>query len=210
MKLLTLLSAAFMLSTASLTQASDLQIGSVAIYSNGQVKKLVEKSPQWTRWESARKRVYKQSLLPYLPTLEYQRFPPERGGYTRSVDMAKVSQLVPFGQSQDIAFTIRRTKSDGASSQRHWRCSYEGRGQQALMGREWRVDNYSCTRTNPFSKQPFRERREVSYAPDLGVVLKEAVTRRGGRSKVTRLEYLLAPKEASAERIADIVKDLRN
>ncbi|WP_432696722.1 hypothetical protein ACQUQP_19655 [Marinobacterium sp. YM272] len=210
MKLLTSIFAVLLLSVVTLVQATELQTGSVAIYSNGQVKKLVEQTPDWTLWESARKRLYRLSFLPYFPTLEYQRFPRERGGYTRHIDLTKVPLLMPFGDSKSIAFISQRTKTDGTSAQRHWRCRYDGKARESLMEREWLVENYSCNRFNPFSKKPFKERREISYAPDLGMVVKESVSRPGRQIKVTRLEYLLNPKEANANLIADMVKGLRH
>ncbi len=190
-------------------QAAELQTGTVVIYSNGQVKKLVEKSPDWTLWESSRKRLYRLSTLPYFPTLEYQRFPPERGGYTRNIDLTNVPLLIPFGDRRSIAYISSRTRTDGTSTQRHWRCRYEGQGRESLMKRDWVVENYSCNRFNPFSKKPFKEQKKISYATDLGMVVKESVSRPGRQTKVTRLEYLLRPEEANAKLIADIVKGLR-
>lgn len=208
-KLSTVILAGVVLSTAAPLYAGDLQLGAVAIYSNGQVKKLVQHGPDWTLWESARKRLYKESYLPYLPTLEYRRFPAESGGYTRRVVAGDATQLVPFGDRRSVDFTIDRSKSDGTRDQRYWRCSYEGKGQESVMGTRWAVQLYRCTRFNSASGGEVKELREISYAAGPKVVVKETVSRPGKESKVTRLEYLLSPHEASYERIADLVKTLR-
>ncbi|MBV1786823.1 hypothetical protein KQ940_02020 [Marinobacterium sp. D7] len=209
MKLSTVILAGVALSTAAPLYAGELPLGAVAIYSNGQVRKLVQQGPDWTLWESARKRLYKESYLPYLPTLEYRRFPAESGGYTQRVVAGDVAQLVPFGDRRSVDFTVDRRKSDGTSDQRQWRCSYEGTGRESLMDRSLGVQLYRCTRFAATSGSEIKELREISYAPDPGIQVKETVSRPGRESEVTRLEYLLSPQEASYERIADLVKALR-
>ncbi|GGC04632.1 hypothetical protein GCM10011352_33540 [Marinobacterium zhoushanense] len=212
MKLSTFVFAGIVLSMTTQLYADELPLGSVAIYSNGQVKKLVQNGPDWTLWESARKRLYKESYLPYLPTLEYRRFPAERGGYTRRVVSGDAAQLVPFGDQQSVTFTIDRMKSDGSSDQRRWRCNYEGTGQESLMETNWAVQLFSCSRFGSSSggAVKLKEQREISYAPELGIVVKEILSRPRKGTKVTRLQYLLSPQEASYQRIADLVKTLRN
>lgn len=210
MKRLAALCACLLFLCAPPLLANELQTGSVAIYSNGQVKKLVAQKPGWTRWESARKRSYTLSYLPYLPTLEYQRFPPERGGYSRQVNLTDPLELVPFGNETSISFVLNRIKSDGSSSKRHWRCRYQGKGYETMQERRWSVENYRCTRFNPFSRKSFSRQRDLSYSPDLGMIITETLTRRGQPAKETRLEYLLAPEQASAEVIAELVKGLKN
>lgn len=78
------------------------------------------------------------------------------------------------------------------------------------MEQNQRVLRYSCKRVNPFSRSPLKETREITFAPDLGVVVQETVLRPGRQDKTSRLEYLLPPNEASYARIAELVKDLRD
>jgi hypothetical protein len=196
---------------ASSAQAGQ-PIGTVAIYSDGQVEKLIEVGKEWTLWEDQRKRRYKKSYLPFLPPLAYQKFPDRTQGYTHGLMFGAPKTLQPYGSNRSVKFDLLRTNTASAStSKRYWSCAYTGRGGFSLGKKKFKTQNYSCFRVI-YKKEIYPERREVvdlKYSPTLNLVVDRSWSDTRGDSERVKLSRLLSPEKATAKRISRTVYKLR-
>ena len=187
-----------------------LKPGSVVIYTDGDVEKLVEQNEEWSLWEDQRKRRYKRSYLPYFPVLEYRRFKESPSGYDQFVSDMRAVELKPFSSRESVQFTlIRRDLNKGARSS-HWRCSYAGQSSYRLSKQDLVTEDYSCTRflVDKRHIQKVREKLVVSYSPSLNLVVKQIKTNRQGKETRVAVKRILTPERATAKRIARTVYKL--
>lgn len=190
---------------------ADIQIGSVAIYSDGSVEKLIQKGEEWTLWEDERKRLYKKANYPAWPVLKYQKFPDRSEGYVQKLAFGEPQTIKPTGKKKSVTFEFTRTSND-AHLQRYWRCLYDGKGSFTLGSKKYRTLNYDCTRyvmQKVIYPKP-REEQRIKYSPTLGLVVDRRSVDYKGRSERLKLERLLSPEKATAKRIGQTVYAIRN
>ena len=195
--------AAFSLAASATVQAG-LEPGSVVIYSNGNVEKLLEQNTQWSLWEDQRKRQYKRSYLPYLPVLEYLRFSDTPSGYRQSVDNLQALEMVPFAKRESIRFSVRRHDLKKGNRSRHWQCHYDGKGRFKLRGKRYATQKYKCERftLNKWYQASKKEEVAFYYSPTLDLVLKKIrINSRGEKSRV-EVARIYSPEKATAKRIS--------
>lgn len=193
------------------TIAASNNVGTVAVYSDGKVEKLVQKGTGWEVWEDQRKRLYKRSIHPVVPVLSYQKYPDRTQGYTQTVKFGSPETLIPFGKGDAAQFEMNRHSSQSGNSIRHWRCTYRGEGRFKLKRKKYKTNKYNCARS-VFWKEVIakvRETHDIEYAPELGLVVERKVIGRSGKTKRVELEALLTPERATAKRISRIVYKLR-
>lgn len=205
-----ILTASLLLLSIQSAQA-DIQIGSVAIYSDGSVEKLVQRKEGWTLWEDERKRLYKKANYPAWPVLKYQEFPDRSEGYVQKLAFGKPDTIKPMGEKQSVTFELTKTSND-TYLQRYWRCLYDGKGSFTLGSTKYRTLNYDCTRfilLKAVYPKP-REEQRIKYSPTLGLVVDRRSVDYKGRSERLKLERLLSPEKATAKRIGQTVYAIRN
>ncbi|WP_290702153.1 hypothetical protein [Amphritea sp.] len=187
-----------------------LEPGSVVIYTNGNVEKLVEQNSEWNLWENQRNRRYKRSYLPYFPVLEYRRFTEELSGYDQFVADMSAVELIPYSARESVQFSLTRRDLNKGSSSRLWRCSYTGKGNYRLSKQDLVTQDYSCTRfsVNKYYVESFREKLVVSYSPRLNLVVKQVKTNRRGKETQIAVKRILTPERATSKRIARTVYKL--
>ncbi|WP_296055659.1 hypothetical protein [uncultured Amphritea sp.] len=182
--------------------------GSVVVYSDGDVEKLLSTNKEWSLWEDQRKRQYKRSYLPYLPVLEYRRFSEQPGGYDQFVpDLGEV-ELKPFSDRESVRFDLTRRDLQKGTTKRLWRCSYDGSGTFSLSKtQQLKTHEYSCMRVvvGKGFLEKVREQLVLSYSPELKLVMKQVKTDRYGRTRQVEVERILPPERATAKRIARTV-----
>lgn len=201
--------ASLMIMVPAITMA-ELKPGSVVIYTDGEVEKLLERNNDWSLWENQRNRRYKRSYLPYFPVLEYRRFKEEPSGYDQYVTDMSAVELQPFSSRESVRFTVTRRDLSGVSKSRLWRCSYTGEGSYRLSKQDLVTQDYSCTRyvVDKYHAQKFREKRLLSYSPQLKLVVNQVTTNRQGKETRVAVKRILAPERATAKRIARTVYNL--
>ena len=187
-----------------------LKPGSIVIYTDGDVEKLLVQNQEWTIWEDQRNRRYKRSYLPYFPVLEYRRFKEEASGYDQFVTDISAVELKPFSPRASVQFTLTRRDLNKGASSRFWRCSYVGSGSYLLSKEELLTQDYSCTRLVVDKRyiQHIREKLVVSYSPKLNLVVKQVRTNRQGKETQVEIKRILTPERATAKRIARTVYKL--
>lgn len=201
--------ASLMIAVPAIAMAG-LKPGSVVIYTDGDVEKLLVQNQEWTTWEDQRNRRYKRSYLPYFPVLEYRRFEEEQSGYDQFVTDMSAVELKPFGSRESVQFTLTRKDLNKGSKSRHWRCSYVGSGSYRLSKEDLLTQDYSCTRFSVGKDyvQKFREKLVVSYSPTLNLIVKQVKTNRRGKETQVAVKRILTPERATAKRIARTVYKL--
>jgi len=185
-------------------------VGSVVIYSDGRVEKLLAREGDTQRWEDDRKRQFVRSDNPILPLLEKRYF--LRGnGYRQRVAKGDPGSIRKLPEGTPVEFSLVRTRDDGSTLQRHWECEFLGKSKKKVLGKNRKLEHYSCERFSIHRKMHnrwFREKREFSYSPELGLVVD---LKRETRKKQSRFEVeaILSPKKASYKRISRAVRKVR-
>ena len=185
-------------------------VGTIALYSDGQVEKLLAADEQGLRWEDDRKRQYLRSPNPAVPVLERRDFL-SGTGYHQVLGSGDPNALHELPPGTPVEFSVIRSRFNGERSKRNWECSYLGRTRQDVLGAERIVDRYSCERfviPRKFYQRIFRERRDFSYSPDLGIVVD---LDRKTRSKTSsrRLVALFPPGKADYKTLSRAVRKIR-
>lgn len=187
-----------------------LPVGSVVLYSDGDVEKLLAAEQDRVRWEDDRKRVYVRSTNPIIPVLEKTDFLSGRG-YTQRVASGDPDQIHTLPGGSPVEFSLLRSKSDGTQSRRSWQCVYQGKSRQEVLGVKRDLDRYVCERFSihrKFHNKTFRERREFSYSQDLGLVV-ELKRQTPKKSSSKRLVAVFPPGKADYSTVSRAVRKIR-
>lgn len=198
--------------TVSAATMAGIKPGSVVIYSDGSVEKLLSRNKKWSLWQDQRKRQYKRSYLPYFPVLEYRRFSEQPSGYDQSVPDIDAVRLKPFSNEESVRFSLLRNDLQKGTSQRNWRCAYIGTGSYTLTKQQVTTDEYQCLRSVVDKRyiEKIREKIDLSYSSELNLVVQERSTDRYGKEKAVAVEKILPPEAATAKRIGRVVYKLTN
>lgn len=193
------------------TATADLKTGTVAIYSDGRVEKLLSTDDTGRLWEDQRKRLYKKSHLPFIPILSYQKFPDRHQGYRQRVIFGKPETLKPFGTEDSVSFELIK-KSDASTGKKYWQCRYLGEGRYKLDSKRYKTHNYSCVRSVLFKETVYKTKEtiELRYSPTLQLIVDRKRVSSNGKKKRVTLIQVLKPKKATAKRIARTLYKLRN
>jgi len=196
---------------ASTQVNAELKPGSVAIYSDGSVEKLVRIEDGWRLWESERKRLYSRSDLPVVPVLHYQKFPDRSQGYRQRVINGQPQLLLPFGAEESMGFDVQRISSSTGNTVRRWDCKYVGKGSFTLRKTKLKTEKYECSRfaVKATKTDELKETVRLKYSPKLGLVVDRRSTSAKGKKERVKLVRVLKPGKVTAKRIARTVYKLR-
>lgn len=191
-------------------QASS-QIGSVAIYSDGSVEKLLERNSEWSLWQDQRNRLFKKANYPHFPTIHYQKFPDKREGYRQELVYGSPEQIKPIGEKQSLNYELLKT-SKSSRGKKYWKCSYTGKGRFKLGTKKYRTHNYECVRSifNKHMSLLKKEQLNLKYSPTLEMVVDRKRVDSKGKKERVKLIKILKPEKATAKRIARAVYKIRN
>ena len=151
-----------------------------------------------------------RSTNPILPKLERKTFLSGKG-YRQQLIRGNPDSIRGLSSDTPVEFTLLRTSEDGSKSQRHWECRALGASKKKVAGVERTVENYHCERFSIHRKlhnRDFRERRELSYSPELDLVvdMKRETRSRKAQRKLVRV-YL--PDDVSYRRISRALRKVR-
>lgn len=188
-----------------------LPVGSVVVYSDGRVEKLLAIEGDRQRWEDDRKRQFVRSRNPIIPVLEKRVFLSGRG-YTQRLADGNPETISRLPADTPVEFSLVRTRDDGSTTQRHWECTFRGTIKKKVLGKTRTLERYSCTRfkvNRKLHNRMFREKRDIRYSRELGLVvdLRRETSKKRSRSKITAI---LSPKKASYKRISRAVRNARS
>lgn len=192
------------------TAVGAVPVGTVALYSDGKVEKLLADEADGLRWEDDRKRQYLRSRNPAVPVLERRDFLSGRG-YRQAVVDGDPDALHKLTPGTPVEFSVIRSRFSGERSQRNWECSHLGQVRQDVLGTERMLDRYSCERFVVHRKlhnRSFREKQDFTYSPELGVVVDlDRKTRKKSSSR--RLVALFPPGKADYKTLSRAVRKIR-
>lgn len=185
-------------------------VGSVALYSDGKVEKLLMVEKDRQLWEDDRKRRFLRSSNPVMPILERTEFLGDRG-YRQSLVEGDPDEVNIDSGGSPVAFTVLRERHDGSRVRRQWKCSHLGRQQKDVLGEVRMLDRFNCERFILHRKtwQPIiKESREFLFSPALGMVVEMRRTR-GEKTREWKLVSLLPAGKADYTRLSKRVRKLR-
>lgn len=185
---------------------TDIKEGSVAIYSNGKVEMLIQRTHQGSLWEDTRKRRYLKSQFPFYPLVKYERFPASTGGYEQHLIKGDPGQLKPYGQKDKVHLVLVKTKSDGTSKEINWRCLYKGKSAFQLQTVNYATTKFHCDRLTS-AKWRIRESLLIEYSPELDLIV-GLTQKKKDRTRHHQLVTLLPKEQATPGRITEEVKKI--
>lgn len=181
------------------------EVGSVFIYSDGHVEKLVRKLRDSYVVEDMRKRRYRRDMNFTIPPLEYTSFD---NAYRQQVISGDPSAILPLERSRRSTFQVKRERNNGETRVSEWSCGQAQPLQTKVMRQSLQVIHVACRRIsrNIFKgKTRLRETVEYDYDPATGWVVKRVRTS-GFESRSRTLLAVLPPKKAT---VGAISRELR-
>jgi hypothetical protein len=195
----------------STSASATVPVGTIALYSDGRVEKLVAIEGDGLRWEDDRMRQYLRSTNPIMPVLE-SRQPVTGKGYTQRLKSGDPSRVkrVPLGQPTH--FTTVRNDDAGAKT-RYWKCEFLGESSEKVLEQSRIVERYRCQRSSlslgRFPGLRVRDTREFTFSPELGVIVQlKRKTAKGSRSR--ELIALFKPGSIDQETLSRKVQKVRD
>ena len=212
--LILLLLLAFLCSVASAkTTRPDFKqpgflVGTVFIYSDGDVEKLIDQRRNWVVIETMRKQRYKNDLNFVIPTLEKSTL---TYSYQQRVIKGNPDRLFPLDKSRSVDFVLQRKRDNGKQRERSWSCAPATRQSIEVLKTVKPVYKVSCDHIG-FSKNgksgEKRESFDYYYDPSLSWVVKR-VRYKKGKESARQLMYILPPDKATPRKITRLLKKIR-
>lgn len=174
--------------------ASAITPGTVAIFSDGSVEKLLERSAGQEVWEDARLRRLVRSVNPLLPDLSRENLLNGQD-YSRGLKSGEPGVLLKGKKGDEVKFGIVNKSRMDSGSERLYTCQHLGKHTLTIMGRKEPVQRFSCERyriiTMTWHKKVY-ETRVINYSPRLKMVVDQTrITPK--RTEQRTLVRLLAP-----------------
>ncbi len=189
---------------------SAVPVGSVALYSDGKVEKLLANENGLLTWEDDRKRIYVRSGNPILPVLERRDFLSGKS-YRQTLNSGEPDAILTRPPGTRVEFSVMRLKNTGENSKRTWECVLEGRAQKKVAGAMRELDRYKCDRYVYHRKlwnRMFRETKTFSYSQELGLVVDQKRKTRKTTSR-SKLVAVIPPEGANYRRLSKKVRKVR-
>lgn len=183
----------------------DFAQGSVFIYSDGHVEKLIQKGDSWYIVEDMRKRRYKKDLNFTLPPLEYQSL---SSSYQQQVNSGDPSVIFPLDQSRPSGFSLKKDRPGKRQSILSWSCTQATQVKLKVMGKKQDLYKTRCSRIKWKKYYEVKEIRDLYYDPKSAWVVK-TITRKKGKKRVRKLVSVLPPEKATTKAITKQLKKLK-
>ena len=188
--------------------SATVPVGTIALYSDGRVEKLIAIEDQGLRWEDDRKRQFLRSRNPAIPVLESRQIMTGRF-YFQELDSGDPERLKELPLGTPVHFTMTRHR-DGGAKKRDWKCEFLGSKREEVLGQSQTLDRYRCVRSALSRKFHYsvRDSREFTYSPELGVLVQmERKTRT--RTQTRELVGLFRPGETDHKTLSRTVRKIR-
>lgn len=199
-----------MLCVLSGAASAAVPVGSVVMYSDGRVEKLMSHGNGEWLWEDDRKRQLVRSENPIMPLLRRTDFL-SRKGYSQSVGEGDPDSIKQLPSGTRVGFTVVRTRHTGERSTRNWECKHLGIESRKVLGVMRELDLFECERyviQRKTWQRQFRESRQFSFSRDLGLVVDmQRKTRK--KSSNWKLDSVILPVKATYNRLSKRVRNLR-
>ena len=205
-----LLAATYLVASGAL---ASVPVGTIALYSDGSVEKLLERNEQTELWEDSRYRRITRALNPLAPDLARQ-----------SISGATDFTLVPRqgdpesvfkgsnGAREEFSFWRIDKFGNRELKPRFYTCANEGQRNTLVLGRSEKVNQYSCERFTVHRKlltKSTKETLKISYSPRLNLVV-EKHRSTPKRDQHVLLHELIEPGTARYKTLSASLRDLRS
>lgn len=194
----------------STTASATVPVGTIALYSDGRVEKLVAIEDNGLRWEDDRMRQFLRSTNPVMPVLESRQLVSGQG-YTQRLRSGDPTSVKKMPKGEPVRFTTIRYR-DGGARTRYWACEFLGTSVEDVLTTARAVERYRCQRSSFGGKPPryrLRDTREFTFSPELGVTVKmERETDKGTRSR--ELVALFEPGSVDEKTLSREVRKVRD
>jgi len=190
--------------------AAVVPVGSVVIYSDGKVEKLLANEEGRLTWEDDRKRVYVRSKNPIEPLLERRDFLSGRA-YVQTRNSGNPDLILTQPPGTRVEFSVIRTENTGENTKRTWECVHQGTREKKVAGAVRKLDSYKCERFvyhRKFWNRMFRETKTFTYSPELGLIVDLKRKTRQASSK-RKLVSVIAPDKVDYRRLSKKVRKIR-
>jgi hypothetical protein len=196
-------------SLSSAQAATKLEPGSVVVFSNGLVEKLIKQESDSSVWETARKRMYERASTGFFENRREERYPPGSRTTVWDVNEEELQTLMNMAPGSKLDFDAYRTRN-GVTEARIWTCSYLGDSIEQLTDMKVAVQNFDCSRYSQ-QRDPsrVREQREIKYSSGLGVVIWERHSRLNRPTRERQVVAILSPSQSTMDAIADAVRGVQ-
>lgn len=187
-----------------------LPVGSVVMYSDGKVEKLLAVEGSRMIWEDDRKRRYVRSSNPILPLLEKHYFLSGRS-YTQTLEKGDPNAIFDLPVGRALEFSVVRRKSNGEKSTRNFECKRLGKKKRKVLGKRRTLDRFVCERFTYDRKtwvRLLKRKHEFLYSRDLGLIV-DSRTETSKRRWRAKLVDIVSPSRASYKRLSRKVRELR-
>lgn len=194
-------------------QAQAVAPGTVAIYSNGAVERLVTREGDIEVWENERKVRSRRSPNPVVPPLSRESL--LRGPvYRQTLSRGEPATLLNAAPGASVEFVMTRTDENGNQAARQFQCEFEGRRKHRVMGKLEAVDVFTCERFTVHRKlwhKIVKEKRVLQYSPRLRMVVdRERFRPSKGTTTRQTLVKLLSPKQINYANLRDQLARVRS
>lgn len=186
--------------------------GSIAIYSDGSVEKLLSRADGKQVWQDSRYRRLTRSSNPLVPLLSRESIGGELhySHFLRSGD-PDVLLNAPAGSSHEFVVLRRDKYGNLALKPRHFECMVNGEGSMRIAGKREKVKRFTCERFTLHHKlltKSIKETLVLAYSPRLEMVVD---TQRTTPKKSSRksLVKLIAPGKHSYRALRAELKTLQ-
>jgi len=192
--------------------AAAVMPGSIAIYSDGSVEKLLSRANGKEVWQDSRYRRLTRSSNPLLPVLSRESLGGERN-YSHFLRSGDPDMLLnaPAGRSHEFVVLRRDKYGNLAIKPRHFECVVNGDGSIRIAGKPEKVKRFTCERFTLHHKlltKSIKETLALAYSPRLKMVVD---TQRTTPKKSSRksLVKLIAPGKHSYRTLRAELKALQ-
>ena len=191
--------------------SATVPVGSVVLYSDGRVEKLLSTANGQSLWEDDRKRQFLRAENPIMPPLKRRDFLSGKG-YSQSLGEGDPDSIDTLPTGTRVGFSVLRIKHTGERSTRIWDCKHLGSRQEKVLGVMRKLDSFACERyihqRKTWQKQ-VKESRRFSFSRDLGLVTDMQRTTPKRTSSWT-LVSIIPPDEADYKTLGRKIRKLRN
>ena len=178
----------------SAVASATVPIGTVALYSDGRVEKLLAIEENGLRWEDDRMRQFLRSRNPIMPRLESRQLVTGKV-YFQELKSGDPDLITNLPEGTPLHFSITRNRN-GTVKTRYWRCEFLGSVRGETLGEIRNLEKYRCKQSFMSRKFGLRVRdiSEFTYSPELGVIVQmERTNVKRQRTRTRELIGLFEP-----------------
>jgi|GEM_PF-5565411 len=193
----------------STAASATVPVGTIALYSDGRVEKLIATEEEGLRWEDDRMRQFLRSRNPVMPVLESRQLV-TGNVYFQELERGDPEQIKQLPLGTPVHFSVIRHR-DGERKRRFWKCEFLGSVREEVLGEPRDLERYQCKQSS-FTRKLWlriRDTREFTFSPELGVIVSMERKTAKGKTRARQLVAMFEPGEADYKTLSRAVRKIR-